>query len=57
LENINNRPLLKEDSLKEGLEILWEKRKSLYLETADYIININDESPNDIAKKIAGYIK
>jgi hypothetical protein len=29
----------------------------LYLETADYIININDESPNDIAKKIAGYIK
>lgn len=57
LENINNRPLLKEDSLKEGLETLWEKRKSLYLETADYIININDESPNDIAKKIAGYIK
>ena len=57
LENINNRPLLKEDSLKERLETLWEKRKSLYLETANYIININDESPNDIAKKIAGYIK
>ena len=57
LEHANNRPLLNSKNLKEGLESLWKKRKDLYLDTADYVININDESPNDIAQKIMEYVK
>ena len=57
LEHANNRPLLNSKNLKEGLESLWKKRKDLYLDTADYVININNESPNDIAQKIMEYVK
>ena len=44
-------------NLKKDLESLWKKRKDLYLDTADYVININNESPNDIAQKITEYVK
>ncbi len=57
LEHANNRPLLNSKNLKEDLESLWKKRKDLYLDTADYVININNESPNDIAQKIMEYVK
>jgi len=57
LVDTNSRPLLNSYGLKEDLKTLWEKRESLYLETADYIINVNDEPPNEIAQKISGYIK
>ena len=57
LEHANNRPLLNSKNLKGDLESLWKKRKDLYLDTADYVININDESPNDIAQKIMEYVK
>ena len=53
----NNRPLLNSNNLKEGLESLWKKREDLYLDTADYVINIYNESPNEIAQKIMEYIK
>ena len=57
LEHANNRPLLNSKNLKGDLESLWKKRKDLYLDTADYVININNESPNDIAQKIMEYVK
>ena len=57
LEHANNRPLLNSKNLKEDLESLWKKRKDLYLDTADYVIHINNESPNDIAQKIMEYVK
>lgn len=57
LEHANNRPLLNSKNLKEDLESLWKKREDLYLDTADYVININNESPNDIAQKIMEYVK
>ena len=57
LEHANNRPLLNSKNLKEDLESLRKKRKDLYLDTADYVININNESPNDIAQKIMEYVK
>ena len=57
LEHANNRPLLNSKNLKEDLESLWKKRKDLYLDTADYVINISNESPNEIAQKIMEYVK
>ena len=57
LEHAKNRPLLNSNNLKEGLESLWKKREDLYLDTADYVINIYNESPNKIAQKIMEYIK
>ena len=51
-----NRPLLNNANLRETLASLWEKRENVYLQTADHIINVKDESPNEIMKKIKGYI-
>ena len=51
-----NRPLLNNANLKETLASLWEKRENIYLQTADHVINVKDESPKEIMKKIKGYI-
>ena len=53
----NSRPLLDSDNLKKTLTSIWEKRKKMYLKTANHVINVNNQSPNVIVQEILGYIK
>ena len=53
----NSRPLLDRDNLKKTLNSIWEKREKMYIQTANHVININNQSPNEIVQTILGYIK
>ncbi len=57
MRNLKNsqevRPLLKDDiNLKIDLENMMEKRRNMYLDSADYTIDINDKSIDEIVDEI-----
>ncbi|MTI48207.1 shikimate kinase [Sporosalibacterium faouarense] len=51
----NKRPLLSENNWTEKLVCLLEKRKNMYISSADYIIDINDKSLNMLAQEIINH--
>ena len=53
----NSRPLLDSYNLKKTLNSIWKEREKMYLQTANHVININNQSPNEIVQTILGYIK
>lgn len=50
--DISERPLLREDDFEEKLAYLMKKRKHLYEIGADYIINIDFKTPENITDEI-----
>ena len=53
----NSRPLLDSYNLKKTLNSIWKEREKMYIQTANHVININSQSPNEIVQAILGYIK
>lgn len=53
----NSRPLLDSDNLNKTLNSIWKEREKMYIQTANHVININSQSPNEIVQAILGYIK
>jgi len=50
--NADDRPLLDNDGMKEKIISLLEVRETLYLEAADYVIELDDKSPDLIVREI-----
>ena len=44
---------------KKGIDIgiVRQEREKMYIQTANHVININSQSPNEIVQTILGYIK
>jgi shikimate kinase len=56
VRNLNNskieRPLVKEKNIKERVLYLLRKRKDFYAKSKDFVINIDNKTPNKVAEEI-----
>ena len=50
--DLNKRPLINQSNIKKSLDELWDKRKHLYYNSADYIINTNGKNIDNIINEI-----
>ena len=53
IHNTSKRPLLEEgDKLEDRLQTIWDKRKQLYIDCANFTINTDDMNPNQVLNEI-----
>ena len=52
LNKDKTRPLYDQTDPKKTLNLLWKKRRELYYETADHIIDVNQKSTSEIVDSI-----
>ena len=52
LFNDKTRPLYNQTDPKKTLNLLWKKRRELYYETADHIIDVSQKSTSEIVNSI-----
>ncbi len=56
-DNINSRPLLKNKDLRETLKNMHDERYENYLNSSNYIINIDNKSIDEIVREIINIMK
>lgn len=57
LQNDTSRPLLQGDNPMEKIQNLMEQRKSYYEDAADFIIDVDDKSTDEIVNEIVDYVE